>query len=126
MKVRRVVLPAVITLYAAGLTWGYWRLPWAAVKSLHDYSIIAEAPAVSLAEVDVSGLQLGYLRGALPVSTARVVPRVSVAVAWYAVVIARVRSGHFLGPEGAERRDALYVCLFGAWIPIYTYGVIWS
>ena len=52
---------------------------------------------------------------------APVVPRLSVAVSWNALVSARVKSGHYIGNVGAERQDVLYVCLFGAWVPVYTY-----
>jgi hypothetical protein len=122
MKARRRILITVLSLYAAGIVWGYFRLPWAAVRSLADYRLIAEAPAVSLSELDVSPAQLWYLRRALPVSPAPVVPRVSVSVTWYALVVARVRSGHYVGNTGAEGRDSLYVCLFGAWVPVYTFS----
>ena len=121
LQARRLILITIVSLYAAGLIWGYFRLPWAAMKNLGDYRLIAEAEAVSLAETDVSALQLNYLRGALSVSTVSVVPRASVAVSWNALVIARVKSGHYIGNEGAENQDVLYVCLFGAWVPVYTY-----
>ena len=58
MQARRRILIAVVSLYAAGLVWGYCRLPWAAIKNLGDYRLIAAARAVSLAETDVSALQL--------------------------------------------------------------------
>jgi hypothetical protein len=32
-----------------------------------------------------------------------------------------VRSGLYAGPLAAEDKDSLYVCLFGVWIPIYTF-----
>jgi hypothetical protein len=122
MKTRRGIFIAVVLLYAAGLIWGYFRLPWAAVRSLADYRLIVEAPAVSLSDLDISPAQLGYLRRALRVSPTPVVPRVSVTVTWNALVIARVRSGHYVGNTGAEHRDSVYVCLFGAWVPVYTYS----
>ena len=107
MQARRRILIIVVSLYAAGLVWGYFRLPWAAIKNLGDYRIIAEARAVSLSEIDVSVPQLRYFKGALPVSDAPVVPRVSVAVSWNALVIARVKSGHYIGNLGVERQDVL-------------------
>lgn len=122
MTTRRRILIAVVSLYAAGLVWGYFRLPWAAIRSLRDYRLIAKAPAVSLSKADVSPAQLGYLRRALSVSKAPVVPRVSVAVIWNVLVLARVRSGHYVSSIGAEGRESLYLCLFGSWIPVYTYS----
>src|SRR4051812_19606559 len=61
MKVRRRILIAVVLLYAVGLVWGYLRLPWAAIRTLRDYRIIAVAPAISLSEAEISPAQLGYL-----------------------------------------------------------------
>lgn len=121
MTARRRILFTVLFLYTVGIAWGYFRLPWAAVRSLADYRLIVEAPAVSLSKIDISPAQLGYLRRALPVTTASVVPRVSVSVIWNALAIARVRSSHYVGNTGAEVRDSVYICLFGAWVPVYTY-----
>ena len=123
MQARRRILIAVALLYAVGLVWGYFRLPLAAIKNLHDYRIfIAQARAVSLDEIDISAPQLGYLRGAIPLSRDPVVPRLSVAVSWNALVVARINSGYYHSNEGAERMDILYICLFGAWVPIHTYS----
>lgn len=126
MRSRRYVLISVLVLYALGLAWGYLRLPWAAVKSLVDYEIVARPTAVSLSHRNVSTAQLRYLKRALRVSPVPVVPRVSVNVIWNALVFARVESGHYIGPLGAEVKDSLYLCLFGVWFPIYTYSHLMS
>jgi hypothetical protein len=105
-----------------GLAWGYLRLPWAAIKSLADYEIVARAPAVRLSHRNVSTVQLWYLDHALRVSPVPVKPSVSAIVIWNALVFARVRSGWYTGNLGAEHKESLYFCLFGAWIPVYTYG----
>ena len=81
MLSRRRLLTCVLILYCIGLVWGYVRLPWAAVKSLADYGLIASAPAVSFAaSLDVSPAQRWYLEHALTESPIPVVPRVSVDV----------------------------------------------
>ena len=113
----------VLVVYALSLSWGYIRVPWAAIKSLADYQFIVKAPVVSLPEsdVNVSRPQRWYLDLALAQSPTPVVPRVHVSVQWNALLCARVRSGLHAGPLAAEDKDSLYVCLFGAWIPIYTF-----
>ena len=124
MKLRQRIVIGVLGLYLVGLGWGYLRLPWAAIKSLRDYKLIRDASAVSLrpAGISLSSAQRRYLARALPVSSTTVAPIISVEVDWYAVVCARVRSGHYISSTGAERRDCLYLCLFGAWIPLHTYS----
>ncbi len=122
MRARRRILISVLVLYALGLTWGYLRLPWAAIRSLADYELVARAPAVSLSHRNVSTAQLWYLKHALRESPVPVVPRLWAKVTWNALVFARVYSGHYIGDTGAEGKDSLYFCLFGAWIPVYTYN----
>lgn len=133
METRRRVLITLLLHYPAGIVWGYFRLPWAAVRSLYRDGDIAKAPAVYLSpRLALSSAQRGYLRRAL---TARVVPtappessidaivpRVSVSVTWNWLVIARVESAVFTQDKsGVTGRDSVYVCLFGAWFPILTY-----
>jgi hypothetical protein len=31
-------------------------------------------------------------------------------------------AGHYTGPTGAEWKDTLLVCVFGAWVPVYTFS----
>jgi hypothetical protein len=123
-RVRLRVLLGILVLYLLGLGWGYLRLPWAAIRSLADHKSVTTAPAVSLSAtgVDVSRSQQWYLDRVLPLSPTPVVPRVSVVVRWNALICARVSSGHYVGPTGAEWRDSLYICLFGAWVPVYTFS----
>lgn len=122
MKTRRRILILVLALYVLGLGWGYVRLPWAAIKSLADFELIAKKPAVTISDARVSLVQLWYLKQALKESPVTVEPRVSVQVTWNALIVARVRSGHYLAPLAAEGCDRLYFCLFGLWIPAYTYS----
>jgi hypothetical protein len=112
----------VLVLSASGLAWGYLRLPWAAVRTLDDYQLVARALAVSLSHRNVSTARLRYLKHSLRALPLPVVPRASVAATWNALVFAWVHSDHYLGNLGAEDKDGLYFCLFGAWIPVYTYG----
>jgi hypothetical protein len=133
MKARRCILITLLSLYAVGTAWGYFRLPWAAVRSLYRDDDIAMAPAVYLSpKLAISSAQRRYLRRALPVPTVptipprssfeALVPRVSVSVTWNALVIARAESAVFTQDKiGVTGRDSVYVCLFGAWLPILTY-----
>jgi hypothetical protein len=133
MKTRRPIIITVLALYAAGIVWGYIRLPWGAIRSLHRNDDIAGAPTVYLSpKMAMSPAQLRYLRGALGVPIAPVmryrnssdpiVPRVSVVVAWNALVIARAESAVFTqDKDGVTGRDSVYVCLFGAWFPVLTF-----
>jgi hypothetical protein len=133
MKTRRRIVIMVLALYAAGIAWGYFRLPWSAARSVCRDDRIAKAPAVYLSpKMAISPVQLWYLRRALPVPIAPVmryrnssdpiVPRVSVVVAWNALVIARAESAVLTEDKsGVTYRDSVYVCLFGAWFPILTF-----
>ena len=122
MPSRRRIVLCVLALYGLGLVWGYVRLPWAALRSLRDFPTLAAAPAVSFANnLDVSPVQRWYLERALPESPVPVVPRVDAEVRWNALALARVRSGYFISNTGAESRDSLYVCVFGAWVPVYNF-----
>src|SRR5262245_46923302 len=83
----------VAALYALTLLWGYVRLPWAAIKNLWDYPLIAREPAVSSAPASrVSSMQDAYLKLCLNESPTRVVPELLVDVKWNALVAARVQS----------------------------------
>jgi hypothetical protein len=118
----RVALICVLALYLLGLVWGYVRLPWAAIRSLRDYHLVVEAPAVTFAAtLEVSPAQRWYLEHCLTESPVPTVPRIDVEVPWNALVLARVRSGYFVSGTGAEQRDSLYVCVFGAWVPVYNF-----
>jgi hypothetical protein len=121
MKWLRRVLVCVLILYGLGLVWGYFRLPLAAIKSLGNYRSIASAPAVSFGNLGVSSTQRWYLGHAFSESPVPAAPSVAVSVEWNALVLARVRSGYHVSPKGAERRDSLYLCVFGAWIPVYNF-----
>ena len=124
MHKRRRILVVIAVLYAIGLAWGYVRLPFAAVKSLGDYRLIANAPAVGIGQVKAAPLQVAYLTRSLSTSRTTAAPHVSATVIWNALAVARVRSAIYLGPTGAESRDVLYVCLFGVWVPVYTFSLV--
>lgn len=120
MKQRWPVVCGVVIAYLLGLGWGYVRLPWATIKHLHDYELVAHAEEVSYGpSVDLTPAQDWYLRRALPVTDEPVVPQLQIQVEWYAVVLARVKSGHYVGNSGAEGRDSVFFCFFGFWIPVY-------
>jgi hypothetical protein len=118
----RRILIGVLALYVLGLGWGYFRLPWAAIRSLRNFRSLAAAPAVSFSDkLDVSPAQRWYLERSLTESPVPVVPRVEAEVRWNALIVARVHSGYYVSSKGAEWRKDLYLCAFGAWIPIYTF-----
>lgn len=120
MKKHWPIVCCVIVAYVVTLFWGYVRLPWASIKHLYDYELIAHANEVSYdPSLEVSPAQDWYLRKALPVVDKPVVPKISVQIQWYAVFLARVRSGHYVGNSGAEGRDSVFFCFFGFWIPVY-------
>ena len=133
MKARRRILITLLLLYSAGIVWGYFRLPLAAVRNLYRDDTVAKAPAVYLSsKLAISSAQRRYLQQALPVRVVPAVPprssfdalgpRVSVSVTWNWLVIARVESAVFTQDKsGITGRDSVYVCLFGAWFPILTY-----
>jgi hypothetical protein len=121
-------LISVLALYTLGLAWGYVRLPWASVTDFDAHVYVAQQPAVSLSYQNVSRVQLRYLEHALTprVSSVPVLPVVKIDVTWNALVFARVKSGYVTGPVGAEIKDRLFVCVFGAWIPVHTYSHLMS
>jgi hypothetical protein len=49
-------------------------------------------------------------------------PRISADVKWNWSVAARVHSGHYISPQGAEWLEGLYVCVFGAWLQVYRFS----
>jgi hypothetical protein len=114
----------VLALYVAGLAWGYPRLAWVAVNDLRDRKLVTEAPAVTLdrPQTSVSRSQERYLLRRLRESPTPTTPRVHVEVRWNAGVCARVRAGQYTGPLGAEWKDTLFVCVFGEWVPAYTFS----
>lgn len=119
MKWRRRLLMGIAILYGLGLVWGYFRLPWAAVKSLGN---VSRAAAVNYVFMSMSSSQRWYLDQALQESPVPVRPQVSVEIKWYAVVLARVRTSYYVSPKGAADRDSLFLCVFGAWLPVHNFG----
>jgi hypothetical protein len=119
-----VVAGVIVMIYAGGLAWGYQRLAWAAMKNLADFNLIRAAPAVSIdrSRTSISKLQEEFLRERLHITSMPTTPRVRVAVVWNALICARVQAGHYTGPLGAEGKDTLFVCIFGTWLPVYTFG----
>ena len=104
---------------------GYIRLPLAAIKSLADYDLLADKTAIytDASRLEVSSVQRWWLLRKIPnLTEGDSVPRVSVGVRWNLLLFARVRSGHYVGPTGAEARDCLYIWCLGAWIPAYSFS----
>ena len=114
---------AIVVFYCVGLVLGHRRLAWAAIKDLGNRKLISGATAVTIdrGNTSISQSQRQYLRGRLPESPVPTTPRIHVAVEWNAGVCARVRAGQWIGPLGAQYKDTLFVCVFGAWVPVYTY-----
>jgi hypothetical protein len=121
-KRRRWVLIGVtlLALELAGAGWGYRRLAWVAIDNLGDRELVETAPAVTIdrAQSSMSPAQEAYLLGRLHESPTPTTPRIHVEVAWNVLVCARVRAGHYVGPIGAEWTDAVFVNLFGVWVPV--------
>ena len=122
MRVRRHILITFAVFYVVGIAWGNLRLPWAAIKSLSDYELTAKAPAVNYSGLKVSSPQLWYLKHSLRESPLLDVPSVSASVTWNVLFLARVKSSLSFGPKGAELQDSVYLCIFGAWVSVYTYS----
>ena len=124
-KRKRIVIAvlAVALLYVGGLAWGSRRLAWAAIKDLRDRELIKTAPAVSIdrGQTSISRSQEAYLWQHLRESPIPTTPRIHVKVRWNALICARVEAGHYVGPTGAEWKDTLFVCVFGAWVPVHTF-----
>jgi hypothetical protein len=112
------------SLYVGGLAWGSRRLAWAAIKDLGDRELVTTAPAVTVdrGQTSISRSQEAYLFEHLRESPTPTTPRIHVDVRWNVLVCARVRAGHYVGPTGAEWKDTLFVCVFGAWVPVYTFS----
>lgn len=127
-KMRRKIIKGlvviIIAIYTITLAWGYLRLPWAAIKNLSNSEAITRAPAISFAELGISEQQHRYLKCWLAESPVPVTPRVNLSISWNALLCARVQSGFYGGPLCGEWKDGLYVCLFGFWVPIYTFSWI--
>jgi hypothetical protein len=125
-KRKRIVagLLVVGALYVSGLAWGSRRLAWAAIKDLRDRELVTSATAVTIDRGHTSmwRSQESYLLRRLRQSPTPTTPRIYVNVRWNALVCARVEAGHYVGPLGAEARDTLFVCVFGAWVPVYTFS----
>lgn len=124
MSKRRKIALFLVTAYAIGLAWGQVRLPYAAVKNMLDYPLLKNTPPVSASAGDLQmlGVQRWYISRSMNIKADTQPPRISVQVKWNAGIIARVDSGLYFGPEAAEGLDCLYVCLFGAWVPVYTFN----
>lgn len=110
--------------YVLGLAWGQVRLPFAAIKGLADYDLLRDKSLVSAsdAQLQVSAMQRWYLKRAMKLVEGTGPPRISAEVRWNCGVVARVRSGLYTSPMGAESLDGLYVCVFGAWFQVYGFS----
>ena len=117
-------LLVVALLYVGGLFVGNRRLAWAAIKDLRDRELVTAAPAVTLdrTQTSISRSQEACLFQHLRESPTPTTPRIHVNVRWNAFVCARVHAGHYVGSTGAESKDTLLVCVFGAWVPVHTFS----
>lgn len=123
-KRRKIGLLILGSLYSIGLIWGQFRLPFAAVKNLRDYPMLRMPTPVSASDnkLIMHDFQKMYLKQSMNMTEGTQPPRISVDVTWNVGILARVRSGHYSSPTGAESLDCLYICFFGGWIPIYTFS----
>jgi hypothetical protein len=123
---RKQILSGVLAvglLYLAGLVWGQCRLAWAAICDLRDRNLVIHATSVTLdrSRSSMSAAQEAYLLRQVHESPTPTTPRIQVSVRWNAYVCARVHAGHYVGPLGAEGKETLFICMFGAWVPVYTF-----
>lgn len=128
-RIRKRILVAVLvvgSLYVGGLAWGYPRLAWAAIENLGDHELVTAADDVTIdwARSSISRSQAVYLLQHLRESPNPTIPRIHVTVSWNASVFARVNAGVYVSPTGAEWKDTLFVCVFGVWVPVYTFSVV--
>lgn len=115
---------AVAALYVVGLVWGYQRLLWAAISDLGGGELLRAFPSAtwSRESTQVSSFRAGYLESRLPHSSERTIPQIKVSVKWNAFVLARVTTGYYVSPLGAEWKDCLYLCVFGGWMRVHTFS----
>src|SRR3954464_6443719 len=101
-KRKRIVVAFLVlgSLYAAGLAWGDRRLAWAAIQDLRDHELFMAAPTVTVdrGQTSMSRSQEAYLFQHLRESPTPTTPRIHVNVRWNALVCARVKAGHYVGP----------------------------
>jgi hypothetical protein len=122
-KRRRLIL-LVAAVYGLSLVWGQLRLPFAAIKGLADYRLLSGEPSVSapLGALHMLSIQKWYLNRAMTIVTGTQPPRISANVQWNYIIVARVQTGHYIAPMAAEAMDRMYLCVFGAWVPVYTFS----
>src|SRR5258706_15650023 len=115
---------AIAAAYIGGLVSGYRRLPWVAINNLSDHELVTAATAVTIdrSQSSMSQSQEAYLKLRLPESPVPTTPRIHVQIGWNALVCACVKAGRYRALLGAEWKDTLFVCVFGAWIPVYTFS----
>jgi hypothetical protein len=111
------ILILVLVLYLVG----YLRLPLAAIRNLSDYEIISSTPVTFSEKTEVSMAQRWYLKRSLRESPVPTTPRIFVRVEWNMFLLARVNTSYYVNEKGAEYNDSVYLCVFGAWAPIFTY-----
>lgn len=122
-KPRKIVL-LLLMGYTFGLLWGQMRLPLAAIKSLSDYPLLGNMPQLSASndQLQMWAVQKWYLKRSMKLLDGTGEPRIAADVEWNWGVIARVYSEHHMGPDSWESLDGLYVCVFGAWLRVYTFS----
>jgi hypothetical protein len=73
-------------------------------------------------QLQLSAVQKWHLKRSLKLVEGTGAPRVAANVNWNWGVVARVQSSLYISPEGADWLDGLYVCVFGAWLPVYSFS----
>jgi len=124
MSKRRKIILVLFVGYALALVWGHVRLPLAAVKSLDDYRLLRNTPVLSASDdqLQMWAVQKRYLSHSINLVSGKGTPRISAEVKWNCGIVARVQSGIYFSPEGAEGIDGLYICVLGGWLRVYTFS----
>ena len=117
---------AAVAVIVMLLVVGQIRLPLAVIAGLADYDLIRVRDYSILyvddSRLDAFGLQRWWLEFRLPPpEPGNGPPSVSVQIKWNWLVVARAKSGMYIGNLGAEGRDSLYLWCFGAWIRVYDF-----
>ena len=122
------ILLVVAVFYAVGLVWGYQRLPLAVISDLDNGEFLRRNPSAnwSRATTRISTVQESYLERRLAHSQQHAMPRAYVSIQWNAFALARVQGGYDAGFDSVERKDRLYLCLFGGWVCVHAFSHIMS
>ncbi|MGC4006212.1 MAG: hypothetical protein QM811_25095 [Pirellulales bacterium] len=123
MKLKRIIVSAIAVLATMYLVTSLATsrfLAKSAVDSLSDMKILRETSAISidLSQTRTSDACVEELQRSLPANHTGKTALVYADVRWNAIVCARVVSGQS-NAAGHERRDAIYLNVFGVWITLH-------